>query len=249
MNSWRSLLLGTYKHTPLFKPKYFTLLAAVISTLSILPTSVTAADVIVPAGEDSLINSTDNTNNNTGQYANLLASETGPTNGYWGSWIKFDLSPLAGLSVGTAYLELTTFFNHSSTPIAHQVFSSSNDSWLEGSITGFNQPLESTLTPLDVTTIPNINGVYRWDVSAAVNGTDGKDNGVLSLFIRPETYPDVSRGPHFRSSEAGMDVPILRVTAVPEPSSLLMLTAGLALLFSLSYGRKQQARSYLAFRT
>lgn len=222
MNSWRSLLSGTCSHTPLFKPKYFKLFAAVISTLSVLSTSVTAADTIVPAVEDSLINTTDNSNNNTGQYANLLASETGPTNGYWGSWIKFDLSPLADLSVGTAYLELTTFFNHSSTPIAHQVFSSSNDNWLEGSITGLNQPSESTLTPLDITTIPNINGVYRWDVSNAINGEDGKDNGILSLFIRPETYPDVvSRGPHFRSSEAGMDVPILRVAVIPEPSSFL----------------------------
>jgi hypothetical protein len=100
MNSWRSLLLGTYKHTPLFKPKYFTLLAAVISTLSILPTSVTAADVIVPAGEDSLINSTDNTNNNTGQYANLLASETGPTNGYWGSWIKCSGQVISDTRIG-----------------------------------------------------------------------------------------------------------------------------------------------------
>jgi hypothetical protein len=230
MNSWRSLLLRTN----------FTILAVVVSVLLILPTGVTAADVIIPAVEDSLINSTDNTNNNTGQYADLLASETGPANGYWGSWIKFDLSPLSGQSVGTAYLELTTFFNHSSTPIAHQVYSSSNDNWLEGSITGLNQPSESTLTSLDITTIPDINGVYRWDVSAAVNGADGRDNGILSLFIRPETYPDfASRGPHFRSSEADMGVPILRVTAVPEAETYAMLLAGLGLVGFIVRRRKQ----------
>lgn len=181
------------------------------------------ADIVIAVSEDALINSTDNSNHNTGQFRELLASETGPANGYWGSWMKFDVSGLQGQNYASVTLELTAFLNHDSTPIAHEVFSSTNDSWTEGTITGLSQPGENTLTSLDVTQIPNVNGLYTWDITAAIAGA-GAD-GVLTLFIRPETFPvGVSRGPHFRSREAGFAIPQLRAT-IPTPATLALVGA------------------------
>ncbi|MCA9062471.1 MAG: DNRLRE domain-containing protein [Planctomycetaceae bacterium] len=151
----------------------------------------------------------------------IVLSETQTATNYHGSWMKFDLSSLTGQTVTSAQLQLTSVFNHSSTAINHVVYSSSDDSWSEGTVSGLNQPSDATLTSLDTVSIPNVNGVYSWDVLSAVNGPDGAD-GTLTLFIRPETYPvAVTRGPHFNSKEAGVSIPTLTLfttaSAVPEP--------------------------------
>ncbi len=205
----------------------FRKLALLAVAMGMMCNTSPAATVVVTSTADALVNSTNNINYNTGQFFDIIGSETGLASGYWGGWIKFDLTPLLGQMAVSATLELTAVFNHSSTPINHSVFSSSGDAWVEGTISGANMPLESTLTFLDVKTVPNINGVYTWNVLAAVNGTDGRDNATLSLLIRPETFPDGAvRGPHFNSKEAGNSPPTLRITTVPEPSSALLLLLG-----------------------
>ena len=168
---------------------------------------------------------------------NTLASETTEETGYWGTWLKFDLSSLAGMVVTSSELELTTFFNHSLDAIDHEVHSSSDDSWSESTLYGQIQPGDGTLAPIDSISIPDTAGVpatYTWDVTAALNGLHGLAgaNQTLSLFLRPEDItPTVLRGPHFFSKEAdGIDAipPRLLVEAipVPEPATVWLMGIG-----------------------
>ncbi len=203
--------------------------AAAIATGVVL--SPSHAQVRIIATEDALINST-NSVNYTGIFSNVLASETGPSNGYWGSWIKFDISSLLGAGASIAYLDLQTHLNHSLTAIEHEVFYSTNDSWFESSITGLNQPSEVTLTSVGAVLIPSMNSTFSWNVTSALNSVASQD-GILSFLVRPKTYPvQVSRGPHFDSTEFGSAPPALRVSPVPEPASAIQMIFGFLFLAS-----------------
>src|SRR5687768_3099939 len=132
------------------------LIVALSSFLAVsIPTVSNAQSIILNATEDSGILDGDNTNN---PFPGIIYSEldTGEAGNVWLSVLKFDLSSLAGMTINSASLELTSNFNHDAGTFAHQVFSSSDDSWMEGTVTGVNRPLDSTLTLMDSTDISGI---------------------------------------------------------------------------------------------
>ena len=131
-----------------------------------------AAEVIITAAEDSLMLDGDNQNN---PFPGILASEldTPDAGNIWISVLKFDLSPLERMTINSATFELTSHFNHHAGVFTHEVYSSSDDSWTEDTVTGVNRPSDMTLTLLDSTNIGAVSQAYTWDVSAGVTGADG----------------------------------------------------------------------------
>ena len=90
--------------------------AGLVVTGLCMSLGVNAAEIIVTAAEDSLMLDGDDTNN---PFPGILASEldTPDPGNVWLSLLKFDLSPLTGMTVNSATLELTSIFNHSSSII------------------------------------------------------------------------------------------------------------------------------------
>lgn len=179
--------------------------------------------------------------------SDVLASEYGTeqndSNSVWLSVLKFDLSSLAGMNVASATLNLTTFLNHSNSPYLHQVYSSSDDSWTEASITGLNMPASSTLTLLSATSIDGTLKTYSWNVLSGVTGQDGlSGNKMLTLLVKPDlSQAGTFYGPHFYERTALSNTPSLTldVSPVPEPESWAMFALGLAAVGTLA--RKQRA--------
>lgn len=161
---------------------------------------------------------------------NVLSSEYG-TSGpgtVWLSLIKFDLHALAGFSVSSAELQLTTLENHNSASFLHQVYSSADDSWTESTINGQNLPSAAQLSLLSSTAIDGTSKTYSWNVLAGVNGPDGKD-GTLTLLLKPDLTQVGVFGPHIADRTAATGFPQLVVQAapVPEPETWAMLLGGL----------------------
>lgn len=219
-------------------------LSALVAAMGLIATGIPTVSYAVPivlnATEDSIILDGNNANN---LFPGLLASELGTTGGgsIWLSILKFDLSALTGMTVNSATFQLTSIFNHNGGTFAHEVYSTSDDSWTEGTVTGTNRPLNSTLTLLDSTNISGTSQAYTWDVLAGVVGTDGLagSGNLLTLLVRPE-LSQVGNvfGPHFNdlSSLSGFPRLLLDVdssstgpgTPVPEPATLALLVLGLA---------------------
>ncbi len=213
----------------------FASLAAVLFGL-FQPSVVDGASFELPVLEDI---TTFSTSNSRYDGDHIIASETDTPEGYWGAWLKFDLSSLSGMVVTSGKLEITTHGNfHGPDAINHQIHSSSDDSWDETTLYGLIQPGESTLTPYGSVSIADpgfSDTTYSWDVTAALNGSHGLAgaNETLSLFLRPEDVtPAVSRGPHFFSKEtaAATVLPprlIVEAIPIPEPTTVWLLSAGL----------------------
>lgn len=180
-------------------------LVVAVSLISIgIPTISYAVILVLTATEDSTILDGNNANN---LFPGLLASELGTSGpgSIWLSILKFDLSPLTGMTVNSATLELTSIFNHNSGTFVHEVYSSSDDSWTEGTVTGVNRPGDATLTLLGSTHISGTSQAYTWDVLAGVVGADGLAGAgnVLTLIIRPElSQAGNAFGPHFNDRES-----------------------------------------------
>jgi hypothetical protein len=153
----------------------------------------------------------------------------------WLSLLKFDLGPVAGMTVTGAVLELTTFANHNSAGFDHDIYSSSDDSWSENTVTGTMRPADSTLTLLDTTSIDGTPQTYAWDVLGGVTGSDGLGGGndLLTLMLRPELTPSetsIEFGPHIYSSEDSTGYPRLlleTVDPVPLPAAAWLFASAL----------------------
>ncbi len=217
---------------------------AIIVFLAISYPTVSSAVTILTATEDSGVLDGDSRNN---PFPGILYSElnTLSAGNIWLSVLKFDLTPLSGMSISSASFELTSISNHSSSAFAHEVFSSSDDSWTEGTVTGINRPSDSTLSLLDSTNIDGSSQTYSWNVLAGVVGTDGIDgtNNFLTLLVRPELSQAGSGGfgPHFNDREDLSGFPRLLINAnpVPVPTALWLFCSGLVGLISM---RKNKAK-------
>lgn len=214
----------------------FSLIAAVSGLLAVsIPAVSNAETIILNATEDSGVLDGDNTNN---PFPGIIYSEldTAEAGNIWLSVLKFDLSPLAGMTINSASLELTSNFNHNAGTFTHQVFSSTDDSWMEGTVTGVNRPLDSTLTLLDSTDISGISQTYSWDVLSGVLGRDGLagTNNFLTLLIRPDLSQagstDFGFGPHFNDRTSLSGFPQLVISPVPAPAAAWLFSSGLILI-------------------
>jgi hypothetical protein len=170
-------------------------------------------------------------------FPGLLYSElgTGGPGSVWLSVLKFDLSSLAGWIVDSAVLELTSHFNHSGVSFAHQMFSSTDDSWTEATLSGINRPADPTLALLSSTNIDGTSQAYSWNVLSGVVGAAGLAgaNDLLTFLIRPDlSQAGQVFGPHFFDRGSAVGFPRLIVEAhrpaVPEPAVWLLLGTGLA---------------------
>lgn len=212
-------------------------LVAISIILTCFSSITNAATIVLKATEDSSILDGNNMTNSSGDLGSEL--DTSGEGSIWISVLKFDLSSLAGMSVQNATFELTSFSNHNPNSFTHEVFSSSDNSWTEETITGINRPLDSTLTLLDWTDINGNPQTYSWGVLAGVTGTDGLSGGnnFLTLLIRPELSQAGSGGfgPHFFDRKELLHFPALVVTTnpVPIPTTIWLLGSSLIALFSM----------------
>lgn len=180
-----------------------------------LPIFSHAETIILYAIGDSGMLDEDDRNN---PFPGIIYSEldTVSSGNIWLSVLKFDLSSLAGKTINSATLELTSYFNHNNSFFFHEVFSSSDDSWTEETVTGVNRPLDSTLSLLDSTAINGDSKAYTWDVTAGISGADGfaGTNNVLTFLIRPElSQAGNAFGPHFNDRDSTSGVPRLIINA------------------------------------
>lgn len=217
----------------------FNLIVVVIGFLAgSVPTVSNAAITIFTATEDSGMLDGDSRND---PFPGILYSEldTLSAGNVWLSVLKFDLSSLSGMTINTASFELTSIFNHNSGTFVHEVFSSSDDSWTEGTVTGINRPLDSTLTLLDSTDISGSSQTYSWDVLTGVVGTDGLagTNDFLTLLVRPDLSQagSVGFGPHFndRADLSGFPRLLIDANPVPVPAAVWLFGSGLIGLFGM----------------
>ncbi len=199
--------------------------------------------VFIPLGQADTINlnaiadSFFFSENNANQGSNtILASEQSANNpGFHGSWMKFDIAALQGNGIISATLFLTTVSHHTGTGINHEILSSGDDSWLENTVSGLNQPV-GPLNLVDVTLVDAVNGIYSWDITSAVTGAHGLggSNTLLSLLLMPEDEDVIAAvGPHLVSREGGASQPLIVVETgvlVPEPGSLVLITIALGFL-------------------
>lgn len=200
--------------------------------------TISSAVTILTATEDAGMLDGDSRND---PFPGILYSELDTLNSgnVWLSVLKFDLSSLSGMSINSASFELTSIFNHNSVAFSHEVFSSSDDSWTEGTITGTNRPLDSTLNFLDSTDINGTSQTYSWDVLAGVTGSDGLGgtDSFLTLLIRPELSQAGSGGfgPHFndRDDLSGFPRLLIDVNPVPVPAAIWFFGSGLVGLFGM----------------
>ncbi len=216
----------------------FNLSVAIIIFLTISYPTVSNAVIILTASEDSGVLDGDSRNN---PFPGILYSEldTSRAGNIWLSVLKFDLTPLSGMSISSASFELTSIFNHSSSTFAHEVFSSSDDSWTENTVTGLNRPSDSTLSLLDSINIDGSSQTYSWNVLAGVIGSYGINgtNNFLTLLIRPELSQagNGGFGPHFNDREdlSGFPRLLINVNLVPVPTAVWLFVSGLVGLIGM----------------
>jgi len=210
---------------------------AVIGFIVAFQPSITHATTLtLVATENSVVLDGSNTNN---QFLGLLGSEldTSSEGDIWLSVLKFDLSSLAGMTINSAIFELTSSFNHSTDSFLHEVYSSSDDSWSESTITGVSRPLDSSLTSLNTIEISGLLQTHSWDVINGVIGNDGLagENDFLTLLVRPELSQTQSGGfgPHFYDRKDPSFFPVLLVDAspVPVPTAIWFFSSALIGLF------------------
>jgi hypothetical protein len=215
---------------------------------------ISNAATILIASEDSGVLDGDTRNN---PFPGILYSEldTLGDGNIWLSVLKFDLSPIEGMSINSASFELTSISNHNSGSFVHEIFSSSDDSWAEETVSGTNRPSDSTLSFLDSTDITGTSQIYSWDVLDGVIGTDGigGTNNFLTLLIRPELSQAGYGvfGPHFNDREDLSGFPRLLIDVdvnqnpapapnpVPVPAAIWLFGSGLISFLGM---RKNKAR-------
>lgn len=198
--------------------------------------SANATGVVLTATADSIVLDGSSSVN---PFPGLLASELGTSGAgsVWLSVLKFDLTPIVGVQINSASLELTTIFNHSGGAFSHQVYSSTDDSWTEATVNGINRPANSTLTLLSAASINGVSASYTWNVLSGVTGSAGLGGTgtLLTFLVRPDLAQTGSVfGPHFndRTASSGFPRLLLDVSPVPESASWLLLSAGLAALLA-----------------
>ena len=182
--------------------------------------------------------------------------------------LKFDLTPVMGMTINGATFFLTSDWNHNDAPFVHNVYSSSDDTWSEATVNGVNRPVDSTLTFLDSRVIGGVFETcgpfflpcedHSWNVTSGVAGSDGV--GGASAFFTLLIRPDLSQagtggvtgfGPHFfdrtgtnyEQYYGQVVVPrlIIEASPVPLPAAIWALGGGLAMLTGVSRRRRTVA--------
>ncbi len=181
-------------------------------------------------------------NSNTGT-VDILASEGDTASNYYGSWMKFDLSTLSGYSVQSAILKLTSTYYHGTSANYHAIYSASDDSWVETTVSGTNAPT-GTYQYVSKSWIATTLATYSWDVKTAVVGSYGLSgsNQLLSLLIKPDVLSGEYYGPHFASREntntSIRPLLVLEIAPVPEPATFLLLCVSLLLCLVFKHNKR-----------
>src|SRR3990172_6686319 len=141
------------------------------------------------------------------------------------SYLKFDLSGLGSESVTDAKLRLTGQLNDTSDAnVATQVFSVSNTTWTEMSITWSNKPNSGSTALASVTVADNVAGLYEWDVTSFVKSEINAERHLVSRALKnPSTSTPYAT---FNSRQAATNTPELLITTTPPPNVNITSPAG-----------------------
>ena len=159
------------------------------------------------------------------------------------SFLKFDLSTIGMASVASATLKLEriTKGNHSQpsdgNPMDVHVHNMNID---VGEISATKSDLFSSVGALQSSVTIGDAGIYEWDVTSLVNGwLSGSDNNGIALMATPVNSVG-GLVTYFASAEHGSAmVPIIHVTAVPEPATWALMLGGLGLVGWMGYRRQR----------
>jgi hypothetical protein len=158
---------------------------------------------------------------NYGRDSDLRARRSSSSSTYE-SYLKFNLSTLGAGTITSAKLRLYGQLDSGSN-IATALYSVSNTTWSETSITWNNKPVAGT-TALSTTTITNnVARFYEWDVTAFIRSEKSAGRNVISLAMKnPQTSSPYAI---FNSREASSNKPQLVIT-VGGALSVFTLTQG-----------------------
>jgi hypothetical protein len=147
------------------------------------------------------------------------------------SYLKFNLNELAlpeGSTITSVLFKIyLKNFNTEGTGFGIPqvaLYAVSNDTWQEGAINWDNKPVYGDM----IGSAQNANtiGLMQWDLSSLDLSSDLAD-GSLSLMIRLINDEEIStQNAVFISREAQANQPMISLTYVPEPASMVLLALG-----------------------
>ena len=160
------------------------------------------------------------------------------------SFLKFDLSGISGTAVSSAVLMLERLDegNHVQPSNGNPMDVHIHDMSVDVENTMYSKAdLFAGVTSHQSTTTIGDAGVYSWDITALVNGwlSGSIANNGIALVATPVNSADGGLVTYFASGTNNSAVmPNIQITAVPEPSTWLLMIGGLGLVGLMGYRRR-----------